>query len=760
MSPSDAPPYIEDTATDTGDDDVRDSAVAEPDTDVEPEADDDLAHDTDADADGDTDDAAPLTAVTDLRVDAFVGEPIILDGSRSTGAVAYLWDFGDGTRWESPRASAVAEHVYDAPGRYRAVLSAFDAPGNRRTAQLLVTVTQRPVFAPAQSATVVRAPNEDVFIAVSPDSDEVIEITRVDTTFVETRRWTVCAHPRTVAASQTHYAATCQNDDAVWIADRSTGDQELVQLRYGARPFGVVAHRNTFVATLQGTGAVVVIASDDDAFAVTMEINTVADARGLATLPDGWIVVSGWRSTALSGALEAIQLDTQERRTISLEYDDQEPSDTEGPGVPTYLGAPAVSSNGREITIPSTQANILDGLALSGRPFTFDTTMRAVASFVAWPSGLELDDRRHHFDDRGLAAAAIYSSAGDFLYVVMRGARSIERLDALTGSQSGSILDVGYAPDGIALSMDDTYILVNVSLSREVVVYDVTDFTSLPTVDARVSLVQEEPLDPTVLRGKQLFNDTFDDRLARASYIACAHCHLDGEADRLTWDFTQRGEGLRNTTSLLGRRGMGHGPVHWSANFDEIQDFEHDIRDHAGGRGLMHDDDFFADGRDHPLGAVKAGISADLDALAAYVSSLDTYPRSPYRDPAGELTPEATLGRAIFVDALTQCTSCHSGPDLTDSGFDDFGHPILHNVGTLGSLSGHRLGEELPGIDTPTLHELFNSAPYLHDGSAATLREVLVDRNPEDRHGRTSHLDEADIENLIAYLLSLDGRLD
>ena len=47
------------------------------------------------------------------------------------------------------------------------------------------------------------------------------------------------------------------------------------------------------------------------------------------------------------------------------------------------------------------------------------------------------------------------------------------------------------------------------------------------------------------------------------------------------------GEGLRNTISLRGRAGMAQGFLHWSGNFDEVQDFEGQIRALAGGTGLM-----------------------------------------------------------------------------------------------------------------------------------------------------------------------------
>jgi hypothetical protein len=51
--------------------------------------------------------------------------------------------------------------------------------------------------------------------------------------------------------------------------------------------------------------------------------------------------------------------------------------------------------------------------------------------------------------------------------------------------------------------------------------------------------------------------------------------------------------------------------------------------------------------------------------------------------------------------------------------------------------------------------ELWRTAPYLHDGSAATVRDVLTSRNSHDQHGRTSDLSKQEIDDLCAYLLSL-----
>ena len=116
------------------------------------------------------------------------------------------------------------------------------------------------------------------------------------------------------------------------------------------------------------------------------------------------------------------------------------------------------------------------------------------------------------------------------------------------------------------------------------------------------------------------------------------------------------GEGLRNTVSLTGRGGMAHGFLHWSANFDEVQDFEGQIRSLAGGTGLMTDAAFAT--RTQPLGATKAGVSADLDALAAYVASLTTFTQSPHRNADGSLTTLAAQGRTVFQNANCGFVPC------------------------------------------------------------------------------------------------------
>ena len=56
---------------------------------------------------------------------------------------------------------------------------------------------------------------------------------------------------------------------------------------------------------------------------------------------------------------------------------------------------------------------------------------------------------------------------------------------------------------------------------------------------------------------------------------------------------------------------------------------------------------------------------------------------------------------------------------------------------------------------TPALIEVWRTAPYLHDGSAATMHDVVTSSNRNDKHGVTSHLKPAEVDDLVAYLLSL-----
>jgi cytochrome c peroxidase len=128
---------------------------------------------------------------------------------------------------------------------------------------------------------------------------------------------------------------------------------------------------------------------------------------------------------------------------------------------------------------------------------------------------------------------------------------------------------------------------------------------------------------------------------------------------------------------------------------------------------------------------------AELDALAAFVDSLRPI-SSPRRTPDGALTTSAMSGAAVFQAA--GCTSCHApAARFTDR--------QLHDVGTGAAVLGVREIEG-PRFKTPSLRELWLTAPYLHDGRAATLRDAIA------MHALTA-LSAAQLADLDAFLLQL-----
>jgi cytochrome c peroxidase len=130
----------------------------------------------------------------------------------------------------------------------------------------------------------------------------------------------------------------------------------------------------------------------------------------------------------------------------------------------------------------------------------------------------------------------------------------------------------------------------------------------------------------------------------------------------------------------------------------------------------------------------------ELNAVRAYLRSLQPE-RSPYRSANGELSARAQQGQKIFEDPTTGCAICHPPPLFTDR--------RLHDVAT------HISPEPAAGFDTPTLIEIWRTAPYLHHGSAANLPEVFTRFNSAQQHGSTSQLSADELDALVEYVLSL-----
>ena len=208
-------------------------------------------------------------------------------------------------------------------------------------------------------------------------------------------------------------------------------------------------------------------------------------------------------------------------------------------------------------------------------------------------------------------------------------------------------------------------------------------------------------------KGERIFNDA---AFCFQNWQSCNGCHPgDARTDGMNWDLMNDGVGnSKNCKSLLlsletppcmisGIRANAH--VANRAGFKYIQFME-----------------------------LKEEDAACVDA---YVASLKPVP-SPYLVD-GELSEKAKKGRKVFE--RLKCDACHSGPYYTD-------------------MKMHRIGEDIEfeqGWDTPTLIEVWRTAPYLFDGRAATMEEVFG----VYKHGVDKKLSKTDLDALVEYVNSL-----
>ena len=567
-----------------------------------------------------------------------------------------------------------------------------------------------PTSTPATSSIGITPDGTTVFV-VNPDSGSVSAIdTASETTLDEI---IVGRDPRILAVGpdgQRLYV-TSRASATLTILDIQSFSA-LATLRVGPEPYGVVADPNGHFVYVAASGAARIDVVDTELAQVVDTIATQPRPKGLAISQDGTRL---YVTHFLSGTVSVIDLTDRSVRTVIAT----------GPESNIAQRLVLHPTNNRAY-LPHIRSNVSNPHPL------FDTTLFPVVSVIDLATDQHLLPERLELSvvDRpvNLPFDLALSSDGQQAHIVYLGSGDMSVID-LASRQVLAHIEVGDGPRGIVLTPDDRTAYVANSLSDDVSVVDLDTFEEVNRIPVTTS-----PLSPQVKRGKLLFTSSRSTRVSRDRWMSCESCHADGEQDGRTWSFP---DGPRNTTNL---RGVAHThPLHWSADRDEVQDFEFTIRELQAGTGLIED------GEPQPeLGQPNTDLSADLDALAAFVESLQPKP-SPFRLADGTLTSAALRGQAVFHRADVGCADCHIPPLFTDL--------LLHDIGT-SSGPGELLG---PAFDTPSLRGIWHTAPYLHDGRALTLREVLITHNPTDRHGHTAHLSEAEVHDLVAFLRSLEG---
>ncbi|PXA04398.1 hypothetical protein DDZ13_07655 [Coraliomargarita sinensis] len=668
------------------------------------------------------------------------------------------WNFGDGSAATAFSTDTTVAHTYTEPGHYNVTVT------GRRVSEPLVessytfthTVHRPVVGTPRISATVLLDSTRDLIWTVNRDNNSVacIDATNLSKRFE-------------VSVGEQPFALTQLPGGDIWVVNRGSASISVLDpdsgavhathpLPYGSQPAGIVRSStgSEVYVSLEAAGQLVEITAATGTIARALD--TGPNPRGLALSADGArLFVSRFISPDDAGEITEVSTSTFSiLSTIELAIDTTPDDEDAGRGLPNYLGAAAVGPDNHKLWVPSKKDNIQRGVFRDGLGLTFENTVRPIISVVDLSSSSEVISSRLDLNDRAMPVAVSHTPLGDYVFALLQGSNAVDVIDAYSGAVIASIEDVGDAPHGLVVDAAGERLIVHNFMSRDVAFFDISGIlnsTSLQAIQlANVSTVGTEVLAPRVLHGKQLFYNGKDARLTRDSYMSCASCHDDGGQDGRVWDFTGFGEGLRNTIALKGRGGASrHGKVHWSGNFDEIHDFEGQIRNLNAAEGLMDDADFNTGTRSQPLGDLKTGVSGDLDALVAYLESLTEFPDSPHRNSDGSMTVEAIAGKQHF-EALS-CMTCHGGPEFTDSP-----QGLRHDIGTLIGSSGQRLGSPLDGIDTPTLKDVWKTAPYLHNGSAATLADVFIGAASNSAHD-TSSLSSGEFDELIAYLMQIDG---
>ena len=267
----------------------------------------------------------------------------------------------------------------------------------------------------------------------------------------------------------------------------------------------------------------------------------------------------------------------------------------------------------------------------------------------------------------------------------------------------------GRGPRGLAVAGSKVYVTGYFSDT-----IDVVDLRSEPGGQIRTIALGPAPQPDVRRRGEMLFHDA---TICYQHWHSCASCHPDARADGLNWDLRNDGVGNpKNTRSML----LAHRTPP------------------AMSRGI----------RASAEAAVRAGLEhilftrrpdADAAAIDEYLKALRPVP-SP-RLTAGRLSPAARRGKQLFESDRVGCHKCHSGPLYTNG--------LMHKVDTRGAYD---VGDR---FDTPTLVEVWRTAPYLHDGRYTTIRELIAAGQHGKTRGQVDKLTGDQIGDLVEFVLSL-----
>ncbi|MBK9032385.1 MAG: c-type cytochrome [Myxococcales bacterium] len=445
------------------------------------------------------------------------------------------------------------------------------------------------------------------------------------------------------------------------------------------------------------------------------------DPRGVAIDPDGSTALV---TSLVTGAVERIELATPQAGTsVSLSPAVSATGNPFAASVVGQLGGGSESGRGHarnafaarfigadlalvahQTSIPLQDARFGENTGSYGGGF--EPPIKHQVTFIATGARASRSVTAQIADHQPKAIA--WDPVRDRAFVVGYGSDSLLVLGA--AGQAGVRFDRtvavgaegGCGPEGVAVGADGTA-WVFCAVSRKVVRVPMDGEASTATVGAVA--VAPTRMSKQAHEGFDLFRKGNDGRISSRGAMACSSCHPEAGTDGLSW----RIESHELQTPLLAGRVAGTHPYKWDGGDRDLAISLTSTMRRLGGAGLT---------------------PGQTKSLAAYLEALPR-PRTIKRDPTA-----VARGQALFESDEVGCTTCHGGPLYTD------------NV-------THELGGTLAQSDTPSLVGLARSAPYYHDGSAATLEALLAERATVHGMSETASLTAGERRDLIAYLETL-----
>ncbi len=278
-------------------------------------------------------------------------------------------------------------------------------------------------------------------------------------------------------------------------------------------------------------------------------------------------------------------------------------------------------------------------------------------------------------------------------------------------------------PRGILILPDGNHAFVASTLDDSLAVIDLASLEVTDRIDLGGPKVITQ-----VRFGERLFNNA---SITFRRQFACHSCHPDGHIDGVTYDIEADGIGLSPVDNRTLRGILDTAPFKWEGTNPSLSR-------QCGARLSVY------------FTRLAPFNPEQLAAVDRYICTIPR-PANRYRPLGAPLTEAQRRGREIFQRTMTndgrmipienRCATCHFPPLYTDR--------RVHDIG-----SQHKTDRQ-GKFDTPHLNNIYDSAPYLHNGMANTLEEIWTRFNPYDTHGVTNDMTKDQLNDLVEYLKTL-----